>query len=76
MKTILAKLANRLYDHTPASHRAMYGVYKAGQIVLNAVFLAELVRPGMTVLDIGANIGFYTVVPRKAGGADGPRDRF
>jgi FkbM family methyltransferase len=60
MKTRLARIANRLYDHTPALHRALYSRYKQWSDRAERRFLAAALRPGMTVLDIGANIGIYT----------------
>lgn len=60
MKTELAKLANRMYDHAPALHRATYDLYKRWSDRAERRLLSELIAPGMTVLDIGANIGIYT----------------
>lgn len=60
MKTGLARIANHLYDHAPALHRALYARYKQWSDRAERRFLAAALRPGMTVLDIGANIGIYT----------------
>lgn len=71
MKTNLARLANRLYDHAPALHRAMYSVYKSWSDRAERRLLRKLIRPGMTVLDIGANIGVYTAFLAKLVGPSG-----
>jgi FkbM family methyltransferase len=71
MKTELAKLANRLYDHTPALHRATYSVYKRWSDRAERKLLSGLILPGMTVLDVGANIGIYTEFLAKCVGPSG-----
>ena len=71
MKTSLARLANRLYDHAPALHRTMYGVYKSWSDRAERRFLAQLIEPGMTVLDVGANIGVYTTFLARLVGPSG-----
>ena len=60
MKKQLAWLANRVYDTSPALHRVLYGAYKRWADRTERAALRDLVRPGMQVLDIGANIGIYT----------------
>lgn len=60
MKVALAKLANRLYDRAPQLHRAVYRAYKAWSDRAERAILSELLTPGMTVFDVGANIGVYT----------------
>jgi FkbM family methyltransferase len=60
LKTELARLANRLYDTSPAVHRALYGAYKRWSDRIERALIRSLLRPGMHVLDVGANIGIYT----------------
>lgn len=60
MKTELARLANGLYDRAPGLHRLLYARYKRWSDRAERRLLATLVRPGSTVLDVGANIGIYT----------------
>lgn len=71
MKTELAKLANRLYDHTPRLHRAAYDLYKRWSDRAERRLLSQLISPGMTVLDVGANIGIYTEFLAKLVGPSG-----
>lgn len=72
MKTTAARLANRLYHHAPGLYRSLYGVYKQWSDREERRLLASIVRPGMTVLDVGANIGIYT---RFLAGLVGPAGR-
>ena len=71
MKTELAKLANRLYDHAPLTHRRLYSLYKGWSDRAERATLRRLIAPGMTVYDIGANIGIYTQFLAKLVGASG-----
>lgn len=71
MKTELARLANRLYDHAPAAHRSMYSLYKSWSDRAERALLRRLISPGMTVFDIGANIGIYTTFLARLVGASG-----
>lgn len=43
------------------------GGYESGEIA----FVRQVVKPGQTVLDIGANIGFYTIILASLVGASG-----
>ncbi len=53
------KLGNFLYRHAFALYRPMYYRFKRKQDRFEIELLKKYVRPGHTVLDIGANIGFY-----------------
>jgi FkbM family methyltransferase len=72
MKSTLARAANRLYDHAPRLYAGLYGIYKQWSDREERRLLARLIRPGMTVLDVGANIGLYT---RWLAGLVGPDGR-
>jgi FkbM family methyltransferase len=72
MRTRLARLANRLYDHAPTLYIALYGVYKTWSDRHERSLLASIMRPGMTALDVGAHIGTYT---RFLAGLVGPTGR-
>ena len=71
MKTELAKLANRLYDRAPSTHRRLYSLYKGWSDRAERAALRRLITPGMTVYDIGANIGIYTQFLAKLVGVSG-----
>ena len=71
MKTEFAKLTNRIYDHAPALHRATYNLYKRWSDGAERRLLRQLITPGMTVLDLGANIGIYTEFLAKLVGPSG-----
>jgi FkbM family methyltransferase len=51
---------NRLFRRTYPLYKSAYFLYKRLSDREKLRYLEETVRPGMTVLDIGANIGFYT----------------
>jgi FkbM family methyltransferase len=56
----IAKLGNLLYKLWPGVYRPLYGLYKHWSDREERALLASMIKPGMTVLDIGANIGVYT----------------
>jgi FkbM family methyltransferase len=60
LKIGLAKLGNRLYDLWPGAYVPLYGFYKAWSDREERALFQRIVKPGMTVLDVGANIGIYT----------------
>jgi FkbM family methyltransferase len=68
-------LANRLYHHTPILYRGLYGIYKRWSDREERALLANMVKPGMTVLDIGANIGMYRIYTRFLAELTGPTGR-
>lgn len=51
-----------LYRHAFSLYRPMYFLYKRISDRKKLSLLAHLVKPEMVVLDVGANIGFYTSV--------------
>lgn len=60
MKSNLFRLANKLYEHCYTAYYPLYAVWKAFSDRRERALLRRLIRPGMTVVDIGANIGIYT----------------
>jgi len=54
------RLANRLYDHCYPAYRPMYWAWKAFSDRRERRLLTQLIRPGMTLVDVGANVGVYT----------------
>lgn len=65
------KLGNFLYKHAFPIYNVIYPVFKKRQDVTELALIKEFVKPGNNVLDIGANIGFYTNVFLKAVGKKG-----
>jgi FkbM family methyltransferase len=59
MKAALARLASPLYDAAPSLYRPLYSIYKSVSDRRERALFAGWLRPGDTVLDIGANIGGY-----------------
>lgn len=60
MTPIAYRLANQLYGHCYPLYRPLYAAWKAYADRRERAFLREVVKPGMRVLDVGANIGVYT----------------
>jgi FkbM family methyltransferase len=60
MKIGLARLGNSIYEVAPGIYRPIYSAYKALADRRERAQFASWIRPGDSVLDIGANIGVYT----------------
>ncbi len=60
MKFGLARLGNTLYDLAPTIYRPFYSAYKSVSDRRERALFRSWLKPGMVVLDIGANIGVYT----------------
>lgn len=60
MKASTAKLGNYLYRFAPSLYHPLYSVYKALSDARERRLIAATLRPGMTVIDVGANIGIYS----------------
>jgi FkbM family methyltransferase len=56
----LFRLANRLHRRWPSLYLPLYEAYKRASDRVEMRAIRELVRPGMTCLDVGANVGVYT----------------
>lgn len=65
------KLGNFLYKNAFPVYNFMYPLFKKKQDIKELNLIRSLVKPGNTVLDIGANIGFYTTVFSELVGANG-----
>ena len=65
------QLGNFLYKHAFPVYNVIYPVFKKRQDVTELALIKEFVKPGNNVLDIGANIGFYTNVFLKTVGKKG-----
>ncbi|OIO68549.1 MAG: hypothetical protein AUJ58_09025 [Zetaproteobacteria bacterium CG1_02_55_237] len=60
MNSTLMGMGNSLFKHAPLIYRPLYSVYKAISDRPELRILREHILPGMTVVDIGANIGEYS----------------
>jgi FkbM family methyltransferase len=58
---IALKLASVLYKYAYFVYRPLYFWFKRRQDKQERDFMQKIIQPGDTVVDIGANIGFYTV---------------
>ncbi|MEI6209114.1 MAG: FkbM family methyltransferase [Desulfuromonadales bacterium] len=56
----LFRLFNQLYLHAFPLYRPLYYLYKRCSDHAKIRIIKRSIKPGMRVLDIGANIGFYT----------------
>lgn len=60
MKARLFRLANKLYEHCYPVYYPLYTAWKAFSDRRERRLFRQLIQPGMTVVDVGANIGIYT----------------
>ncbi|MBX4976099.1 FkbM family methyltransferase [Rhizobium lentis] len=60
MNTTIISIANLLYRYCYPLYYPIYRVWKSCSDRTERALLRELVRPGMTIVDVGANIGVYT----------------
>ena len=65
------RLANQLYKRNITLYRALYGMFKSIQDRSEWQIIRRHVSAGDVVLDIGANIGFYTTRLSRLVGAAG-----
>lgn len=56
------KLGNFLYKTSFPLYKKMYSVFKNKQDAFEIELLKKHIKPGDTILDIGANIGFYATI--------------
>ena len=56
------KLGNFLYKHAFVLYKPMYTLFKNKQDAFEIALLKKYIKPGDTVLDIGANIGYYAEI--------------
>lgn len=68
---IIFVLFNRLYQSCFPLYRLFYFAYKRWSDRGKIEYIREHVKPGMKVLDIGANIGFYTILLSRCAGKEG-----
>jgi FkbM family methyltransferase len=65
------KLGNYLYHHFFPIYKHIYPVFKRRQDAVEIAGMRRIVRSGSNVLDIGANIGFYTLLLADLVGGNG-----
>lgn len=64
-------LGNKLFKHCFPAYRTLYKFYKKVSDRHERALLKDVLRPGMTVVDVGANIGIYTAFMAKIVGEKG-----
>jgi len=62
---------NKLYYLSYPIYKPLYFIYKGISDRKKIAIIEEYLKPGMTVLDIGANIGYYTKLFSKSVGSTG-----
>lgn len=55
-------IANALFEHCFPIYKASYYTFKRRQDAFEISLLRKFIKPGDTVLDVGANIGFYAEI--------------
>lgn len=70
-KIFIFKFANKFYKNFFSIYKPLYFFYKRISDRKKIAFLESVVKPGMTIVDIGANIGFYTLFFSKLAGPEG-----
>jgi FkbM family methyltransferase len=64
-------LGNKLFEHCFPVYKILYKFYKKFSDRHVGALLREIISPGMTVIDVGANIGFYTAFMANIVGENG-----
>ncbi len=59
-RNLAYRLANKLFTHWYPLYFPLYSQWKALADRRERSFLDNLMRPGMSVVDVGANVGVYT----------------
>jgi FkbM family methyltransferase len=70
------KLGNLLYHRAFPLYKCLYPVFKRRQDAVEIAWMRRLVQPGSNALDIGANIGFYTLLLSALVGPEGHTHAF
>jgi FkbM family methyltransferase len=60
--SILQNIGNLLYQYSPVLYKKSYTIFKNNQDKKEIEFLKQNIKLGDHVLDIGANIGFYSKI--------------
>ncbi|MEI6137670.1 MAG: FkbM family methyltransferase [Mariniphaga sp.] len=73
---IVILIGNWLYNNMYILYKPLYFLFKYYTDRNEIALLKSVVKPGITILDIGANIGFYTTIFSKAVGPKGQVSSF
>ncbi len=65
------RLGNQLYKHCFPAYNLLYRFYKKLSDRYERALVKDIISPGMTAVDIGANIGVYTAFLAKTVGQEG-----
>ena len=60
MNNLAFRLANKLFEHYYPLYYPLYATWKAFTDRREQALLRRLIKPGMIIADVGANIGVYT----------------
>jgi FkbM family methyltransferase len=60
MKNSVFRLANKLYEHCFPAYYPLYSIWKAISDRRERALLRQLIQPGATIVDVGANVGIFT----------------
>jgi len=60
-QSLSLRIGNFLYQHAYPIYKPVYFSFKKRQDAHELAFIRKVLRPSSVVLDIGANIGFYTL---------------
>ena len=71
MMSFSVKLGNLLYHKAFPLYKPLYFAYKSRKDRQEISLLGQKIKPGSTILDIGANIGFYTTLFSRLTGPGG-----
>lgn len=70
-KPISLRIGNILFKHFFPIYNVLYPIFKNRQDADEIRYLKSVIKPGDTILDIGANIGFYSKILSDCVGKDG-----
>ena len=71
LEMVAYKSGNMLYKYAFPVYKPLYFRYKKKSDKKKIEHLKQIIKPGMTIVDIGANIGFYTILFAELVGENG-----
>lgn len=71
MMQLVIHVANLLFKYAYPIYRPLYFAFKGYKDKQEIQHINKLVKPGQTIIDIGANIGFFSMLFSKLVGLDG-----